>query len=240
MAVVNDIVARALKKIGVLASGETIPAAEAADGLADLNSMLQSWNTDRLSIFTISIAAYPLTAGVPTYTIGPSGTFNAPRPQQIQNANIILTYLNPVVRVPLSLLTDAQWAAIKVQQIPNTIPQYLYNDGSYPLSNISLWGYPSLNQSLELYTWQALSTFTNLTDPVAFPPGYEEAIIYNLAVRLAPSYGVQVDPSVSTMAIISYSNLRALNTPETLMVCDQAVMGSGQKTAYNYMTGEPY
>lgn len=235
-----DIITRALKKIGAIAVGEAPDAQEAQDGLDALNSMLGSWNTQRNIIYTITIAQYDLVSNQQTYTIGPGGDFDAPRPQSIETANLILNYLNPVVRVPMDLLNDQQWAAIRVQQIPNSIPQLLYNDGAYPLSTLYLWGFPSQNLQLELYTWQALSTFPSISTDVVLPPGYEEALVYNLAVRLAPDYERPVRPDVAAIAVSSLAVVKSLNSPDPLMIPDAAVLGTNVKNGFNYQTGEPY
>src|ERR1017187_6810782 len=183
MSTVLDLITASLKNLGVL-SGIEVPTADAAaDGLVTLNRMLDSWNTESLNIYTVSIAAYPLNAGQMIYNIGPTGAdFVAVRPQKINNANIILTGTT-TTRLPLDLLNDDQWAAIRQQTVQSNIPSALYDDGSYPNANLYLWGQPSIGLQLELFTWQLLTGFVNLTDPIIFPPGYEEAVLYNLSMR---------------------------------------------------------
>ena len=44
-----------MRLIGALASGETLPADEAADGLMILNQMLDSWLAERLMAFTSAV-----------------------------------------------------------------------------------------------------------------------------------------------------------------------------------------
>ena len=46
----NDIVKRALKRLGVLAPGEDMDAADAADGNAALNAMIASWQIDGVDV----------------------------------------------------------------------------------------------------------------------------------------------------------------------------------------------
>jgi len=45
--------------------------------------------------------------------------------------------------------------------------------------------------------WQPVD---NPSDPLPTPTDYDECIAYNLAVRLAPEYSVQVDPGVIAFA----------------------------------------
>ena len=46
----NDQINRALRLLGVLAEGETPSAAVSQDCLMALNQMIESWNTERLSV----------------------------------------------------------------------------------------------------------------------------------------------------------------------------------------------
>lgn len=46
----NDIVKRALKRLGVLAPGEDMDAADGADGNAALNAMIASWQNDGVDV----------------------------------------------------------------------------------------------------------------------------------------------------------------------------------------------
>ena len=236
MANVMDLITRSMLELGVLASGEAATGAEAQDCFNYLNSMLMSWNTDRTNIYTVNIAQYPLISGTQFYTIGPGGQFDAPRPQSIQNANIILNSVSPVTRLPLSLINDDQFAAIKVLNVQSTIPQLLYNDGAYPMSTLSLWGIPAGGLTLELFTWQALSTFLTPFDVVTLPPGYEDAIVYNLAMRIAGMFGRQPMPTTSMFAAKTLAAIQSLNTPVLLATPDASVMGTDKKSDWNYLS----
>ena len=76
---------------GVIEQGQTLSAEESASILMILNNMLDSWNTERISLYSISQNSYLLTANVGSYPIGPSATvpFNVARPTLIQSANIL-------------------------------------------------------------------------------------------------------------------------------------------------------
>ena len=77
-----DLITRALKMLGVIAGTETPADDQATDALADLNDLLDSWRTERLTIPGESRALYPLVANTATYTIGPGGAFNQGWPLQ--------------------------------------------------------------------------------------------------------------------------------------------------------------
>lgn len=53
---------------------------------------------------------------------------------------------------------------------------------------------------LELNTWSPLTSFPDLTTNVVLAPGYEDALRYNLCVRLAPQFGVPLRPELVELA----------------------------------------
>ena len=190
MAVDTEILYPALRLAGVLtAAGRTASPSQMADAFGSLNRMLDMWTTQRLLIYTIRVDRYPMTPSQTSYTIGPVGAdFTAPRPLRINDAAIVLTGATEV-HTPLRVLTDHEWAAKRLREVPTTIPTEIYNDGAYPISRLYLWGYPTAGNDLELFTWSQLTRFATQEDPVAFPPGYEDAVVYNLAVRLCGQFG---------------------------------------------------
>jgi hypothetical protein len=128
----RDIITGALKKIGALASGETLSASEASDGLAELNRMLGSWRTEG-----------------------------------------------------------------------------------------------SLVQ---------ISEIADLSDELSLPDGYADALVYNLAVRLAPDYGRMVPDMVVMAAIESMATIKRTGHRPSYLKVDDGLLPHGQ--TYNILTGE--
>ena len=56
----GDQINAALRLIGQLAEGETPSAATSQDALAALNQMIDSWNTDRLLVYTTQTQVFSL------------------------------------------------------------------------------------------------------------------------------------------------------------------------------------
>lgn len=213
----------ALRKAAVTLGPQRTPsAAQFEDALEELNRLIGSLNSDRLNIYSIANYQFPLT-GAKSYTMGtdPTGAMTAdlpgPWPMAIDRANII--YSTPQIRRPLAILTDLQWSQIRVQDIPNTIPYALYNDRAYPLANLYLYPQPVPGYILELYLWQAVPTFLTTNDVVVLPPGYEDALTLNLAVRLVTHFPDnrdvprQVDPNLYEQARLALMRLESINAP---------------------------
>ena len=76
---------------------------------------------------------------------------------------------------------------------------------------------------MRIYGWQALPAQT-LQAQVWFPPGYAEAIKYNLTERIAAEFAV--DPSkyaaayVHDQAVNSYARIKTMNAPDLELQSD--------------------
>lgn len=158
-------------------TGELIPA---------INRLVGMFNLDGLKIFNTSIDRYALTPLQSSYFIGPSGDFQAPRPNYIHGANVVITSASPELHLPIHMMTPAEWEAMTITELPMAWPIAMYNDGANPDSKLYLYGFPTNANDLELFTWQALKNdFTAISDAVYLPDGYEAAIVDSLALEVA-------------------------------------------------------
>ena len=213
----------ALRLLGHLRPGQAASASQNADGLTLLNMMLDEWNTQRYNVFTIATASYTLVTTQQLYPIGLTAVapFNVARPIKIERAGILVTNPNGTgtVRFPLLLLTEHEWDQIGVKISSSPIPEKLYYDFGFPTGNLYLlptptWG-TGTAPKLELSTWSALTQFPDLVTDEVFPPGYGEAIQFNLPLHLASSYppAVSVDAvkAIVSTAAAAKAGIRALN-----------------------------
>ena len=69
-----DLIKRALRLLGVEASGETPGVNESTEALNVLNMMLDQWSLEKLMVYTLTNNLFTVTAGVTTYTMGPAGS----------------------------------------------------------------------------------------------------------------------------------------------------------------------
>ena len=237
MAVQDQIIYPALKKIGVLAEGETPSATMETDAFNTLNGMIDSFSNEELFIFSILRETFTLNQGQQTYQMGSGAPdFNTVRPQRIMNAQIQLIGSNPVAEMPMGILNQAEYAAIIVKTITSTVPLYLYNDDAYPYANINFWPVPQATLTVVLNSWKPVSDFALMTSSVSFPPGYLECLIYNLAVRLGPDYGATLRDDVIALAVASKENIKRMNIKPQHLACDNALLSP--RGAFNWITGD--
>lgn len=225
-----SLITRALRLIGVVAESELPTTDEANDALASFQDLVDSWNAESLTIYSITSADFPLTLSQQSFTMGPGGNFNVTRPPKIVGmSTILLTNPSNPVEIPISMYTWNEWqTTVPVKNVPGNFPQVCYDDGGMPLRTLNFWPIPQTQQNnVRIYSWQPLIWPATLQTILNFPPGYARAFRYNLAMELAPEYGVQPSPSVAETAVSSLARLRTMNAPDLLLNSDLLLSPSG-------------
>lgn len=231
MATARDIVKASLRKIAVLGYGSTLSDDEAQDGLDALNAMVASWSVDDAIIYTESTYGESWSAGVTSKTIGSGGDIDTIRPTSI----IAATYSISNNEYGLSIEGEAERAKIFDLTIQGT-PSTLYYNANFPLATIYLWRVPNQAGTLKLYYRIPLTSFSTLDSNFAFPPEYEEALIYNLAVRLAPEYEKEPSNTVTDLAnkgLARVKNQNVKNDDVVALMDDALLVGE----TFNIYTG---
>ena len=116
---------RALRLLGVLAEGETPAASVSQDALMALNQMIDSWNTERLSVFSTQDQIFTWPAGFINRTLGPTGDFQGNRPILLDDATY---YRDPGTNVSfdIKMINQQQYDGIAVKTVTSTYPQVLF------------------------------------------------------------------------------------------------------------------
>jgi hypothetical protein len=214
------LIRRALQLLGAIDPGETPNASEMEDARLALNALLDSWSTERLNIYTIGAALYPLVTTQAAYTIGSAtggsgGDLVAVRPIKIDRANAVLTdAATKLIRLPLEIIDAKRWAEIRSRAATASVPELLYYDHAVPQATISVYPTPTFTGTapqLELFTWAALTAFADLVTAVYIAPGYDRALTYNLAIEIAPEFGREPSGAVIAVAREAKAAIRAMN-----------------------------
>lgn len=232
---VGQLINQSFRATGMLASGEIPEAAEAQDALLIFNQMIDLWNIESLMIYTIERLVFPLTSGQQNYTIGPVGAnWTAARPTRVEAANFQLLGVTPVLEIPLRILTDQEYESIRIRGVTSTLSTWLYYDQAYPLGTVFLWPVPTSNDNIVLWVEHQLSSDVTLTTSIALPPGYQQMIVYNLAVQLsAQGMGKPASALVAQLAISSKTQVKSNNNQAPLIKSDPAIVGTG-RIGYNW------
>ena len=222
---VQKVINRALRVLKVLGEGETLSAQGSTDALDTLNALIDEWANEKLMVSGATLDQITLTPNVATYTIGATGGTVSNYPITIDEASYIqygsLSY-------PLQLLTLEQYNALTLKSLSTLIPDSLWYNPTFPNGTITLYPTPAAVMTLNLWSWKQIASFTSLTNLIALPPGYENALVYNLAVMQAPEYGVQVTNDIARIAMNSKTKLKRVNFVPVILKSDVGDAGYGR------------
>ena len=229
-----DQIVGAMRLLGVLAEGETPSAETANDGLFALNQMIDSWDTERLAVFSTQDQVFNWPSGERTRTLGPTGNFVGLRPVLLDDSTY---FRDPQTNVSygIKFINQQQYNGIAVKTVTSTYPQVIFTNMTYPDIEMVIYPVP-----LRLLEWHFISVEkldkpALLSTEMSFPPGYLRAFRYNLACELAPEFGIEPSPTVSRIAMYSKRNLKRINNPDDIMALPYSIVGTRQR--YNIYAG---
>jgi hypothetical protein len=167
-------------------------------------------------------------------TLGPTGDFVGTRPVLLDDA----TYFRDAstnVSYGLRMINQQQYNGIAVKTVRSTYPQVMWVNMTHP--DIELYVYPVPTRDLEFHfvSVEPLSQPATLTTDLSFPPGYLRAFRYNLAMELAPEFGIEPSTQVQRIAMASKRNLKRINAPDDIMSMPYSMMATRRR--FNIYTG---
>jgi hypothetical protein len=234
MATASELINGALRLLGVLAEGEVPSASTADDALVAMQQMIDSWSTERLSIFTTQEQVFTWPAGSLSRTLGPTGNFVGNRPILLDDSTY---FIDPAsgISYGIKIINQQQYDGIAVKTVTSSFPQVMWINTNYP--DVDLHVYPVPTRALEWHfiSVDPLDQPATLSTIIAFPPGYLRAFRYNLACEIAPEFGVEPSPQVQRIAMTSKRNLKRINNPGDVMALPYSIVGTRQR--YNIFAG---
>lgn len=219
-----DVIESALALTNAVGVDQTLTADETADSLAALNDMIDSWSLDGLAVYNSANQTFSTVAGQAVYTIGTGGDWNTDRPIGI-SMTAYCTYTGVDFPVPNISQEEYNSISLKTQQQP-IVQRYLYvNDN--PLGLVTLWPVPSEVVSMTFSMDRLLATQATAATTLSFPPGYNRAFKYNLAVDLASIFGKPVPPAVAQIATQSLAAVMKANRTSPVARFDAVLVPRG-------------
>jgi len=214
MTTARDLVYDAMSLIGALGQGDVAPSdSDAQLCIRALNRLIGSWANDSLMAYVTTQETITLVAADSTYTTLNLST--PTRPVAVEAAFIRWQGVDSPLRSVTAYEFD-EFAYKPADGIPDSV---LYKpfmaDGTfefYPVPNAAMTAYFNVRR--------ALTGTLVLATVLSLPPGYERALVANLAVEAAPMFGMEAKPSVVQAARLSKVELarqnyvpRILSTP---------------------------
>lgn len=239
MATVRKMATTALRKIKVLANGEDIEDTDLDVLAEEIGRMLDTWKLESLMVVAHTTRSYALDPSKNSYTFysDVAADFNGPRPVSISSA----TLRDDSGRGwPLAELTAEQWSASSTRTIQSR-PSGFYYEPSFPIAYIKLDAMPDTAWPLlELVTMEGATidvAEAAYDTEITFAPGYEDAIIYNLATRVHEDFGVPLPKDVAGFAMSFKALIKRANLTVPLMVTDVPVSRGQRRGTYDIRGG---
>jgi len=191
----SDILTLVLKQANVVGVGQVASAEDMNDCFNLLNMMLAQLQRRRYFVYQLVTTGYVAT-GAQSYTVGPGGNFNIPRPSKIESAFFRQQFGNPQpVDYPLEILRSTEdYNRISLKSL-NAFPRYAFYDMAYPIGNLFIWPLPSNQYEIFITTMLQLQQFNTINDTIALPAEYKLALLDIMVPRVCRFYGLPVDPS---------------------------------------------
>ena len=223
-----DQIKASLRLIGQLAEGEEPSPQAAQDALTAMNQMIDSWNTERLCVFSTQDQVFNWPSDVITRTLGPTGDFVGNRPVLIDDATY---FRDPQTNVSfgIKLINQQQYDGIAVKTVTSTYPQVMFVNNTFPDTTMTIYPKPTRLLEWHFVSVEELTKPATLTTSLAFPPGYLRAFKYNLACEIANEFGVEPPQNVQRIAMTSKRNLKRINNPDDVMSMPYAIVASRQR-----------
>lgn len=220
----NEFVRQALQN-GNLAplNQEAAPELNQAARVA-LTLLLSGWSRDGLLPPSIESTTATLVGGTNVYTLGAGGNFPA-RPILLTQATIFDGSLG-LTRLPLEVV---YWDAFEALTLPTAtgLPRQVAFNRKSPLAEVGFYPTPDTNYKVRMigqFPWAAI----DFNSDVVLPPGYDEAMMDALSVRICENLNRIVPDWIRNRARDGKSGI-VLNMP----VLDQA---ADNRQAQRYRT----
>ena len=197
----------ALRKLAVLSGGSSAAAYETTNAAEALNAMIKGFQADGMPVWAIKSYTMTTVSGTSAYNIGVSQTLNTPMPLKVLQA-----YRNQTnsVNVPMNIYTNYNYNLLPLST-SSGVPINLYYQPLSTYGTINLWPIPSDSTTTITLVYQRPFEDMNIaTDDFDFPSYWTEALIYGLAWRLAPEYGIPLQDRAAFQKEAEFFHQQAL------------------------------
>lgn len=191
----DQVIASALRKVGAIAEGDTPTTEQITNGTFMLNTLLKEANADGMPLWAIVERTIPCSAFVNgKVTMGIGQAINIPAPLKVLSAyNRDTSNATTPIDIPLTLLTHYDYNWLSSKYSTGTSVQF-FHEPMNQFSNLYIWPIPDsysiAHREIHITYQRPFQDAGDATNTLDFPPYWTNAIIYQLAWRLAPEYGM--------------------------------------------------
>lgn len=200
----NSLIDEAFDLIGVGSEGESITADMYARAKRSLNLMLLSWNADEAT-WRREVDALTLVSGQAAYVL------STPRPMRVEAARRKDTASG--YETPMTMWSRQEYLDQPNKTTSLSTPVNFYFDRQRDDATIYLWPAPSTAvaaaNTVQMDVLRPMFLMDVSNDTLDLPQEWQEAVVYNLAVRLMAKYPVN-DQGQTNIVVAQAGNLLGL------------------------------
>lgn len=137
------------------------------------------------------------------------------RPLRIENIRRRNVSANSPIDTPMNEMAKEDYFNLPIKG-NSGVPVQFYYDPARATGKLYIWPAPqNITQVLKFTYLRPIEDFDAATNDPDFPQEWLETLKYQLAVRLAPEYGVMLKPEVSSMAGVLLENMNSWDVEPT-------------------------
>lgn len=184
----------AIGTLGVLARGQTPDTEDYEKAETKLNMLLARYRTKQLPLWKRTEYTFSPTAATSSYTIGSGQTLNTPYPLKMLEAWSIPVAGNTPIAI--ELIANSEYNQLPTDTSSGQPLKMTYQ----PLNNtgvLKIWPTPdssvASNYEIKIVYQKPFDYFVNDTDTMDLPEEWYLPLVYDLAVLLAPDWGLPLE-----------------------------------------------
>jgi len=202
----DQVIALAMRKLGVLELGDTPDAASITNASLALNLLIKSMATEGLKLWKIQELVIPVTNNVTTYVLGgPSSvpmydsfdtgllTALTDKPLKMIQGWYRNTSVAPVIDVPLQMLSKQEYNMLGSKMstgVSNSVFYDLKQNNGILYVYLTPDSYTATNLQIRLVCQMPMQDLLRAQDIPDFPNEWMNVLVWNLADQLSLEYGV--------------------------------------------------
>lgn len=232
----SSIVNAAFRKIGELSDGSTPTPTQITNANEALNNIVFSLYAQGMPLWAMTTTFFTPVLGQTSYSVGiTTGTqANLVIPAPLKITQGWSRDLTSNTDIPLNIYTQYNYNLLSTK-INTGYPVHLWYQPGNQTGTITIWpapdSYTATNRVIYFVYQRPFDQFDNTTDTPDFPQVWLEPLIYSLAHRLAPEFGLPLaeQDKLNEMASSLITNALSFGTEEGSFFIqpDWVVMGTG-------------
>jgi hypothetical protein len=200
----DQIITRALRLLGVISAGQSPTTSEVSDASDVLNLMLKAWGADGLHLWTRRRIQITTTQGDSSYSIGDSDITDVDTTVDVHTSSgkpLEILHIHrretaTSIDTPMNQMSLEDYERLSDKDSEGTPTNWVY-DPKRMHGWLYIWPAPdanfAANYTLNCWFSSHIHDMDSATNTLYAPQEWHLAIVWGLAVLLAPEYGVSIN-----------------------------------------------